>query len=164
MNPDLSFTSQVRLLEIPWDLLHKEVEDRGSYILILRLHAGRTLNIGKFGRVKCKEGYYLYTGSARKNLTQRLERHRRERKKLFWHIDYLRAHAEVHLALPIRASDPLECKLAGALEKISDWQVPNFGCSDCSCGSHLFGMTKDPIHTPEFISLLQYFRMDRLFD
>jgi sugar fermentation stimulation protein A len=164
MNPDLSFTSQVRLLEIPWDLLHKEVEDRGSYILILRLHAGRTLNIGKFGRVKCKEGYYLYTGSARKNLTQRLERHRREKKKFFWHIDFLRAHAEVHLALPIRASDPLECKLADALEKISDWQVPNFGCSDCSCGSHLFGMTKDPIHTPEFISLLQYFRMDRLFD
>jgi len=164
MNPDLSLTSQVRLLEIPWDILEKEVEDRGSYILILRLRAEKTLNIGKLGRVKFKAGYYLYAGSALKNLTQRLERHKRERKKLFWHIDYLRAHAEIHLALPIRASDPLECKLAGALEKISDWQVPNFGCSDCSCGSHLFGMTKDPIHTPEFISLLQYFRMDRLFD
>ncbi len=164
MNPDLSFTSQVRRLEIPWDLLQKEVEDRGSYILILRLHAGRTLNIGKLGRVRFKAGYYLYAGSALKNLTQRLERHCRERKKLFWHIDYLRAHAEVHLALPIRASDPLECELAQALKKISHWEVPGFGCSDCSCGSHLFGMNKDPIRTPEFISLLQYFRMDRLFD
>jgi sugar fermentation stimulation protein A len=103
-------------------------------------------------------------GSALKNMTQRLERHKRERKKLFWHIDYLRAHAEVHLALPIRASDSLECTLADALKKISDWHVPNFGCSDCSCGSHLFGMDKDPIHAPEFISLLQYFRMDRLFE
>jgi len=93
-----------------------------------------------------------------------LGRHKRENKKLFWHIDYLRGHAEVHLALPIRASHPLECELADALKKISDWQVPNFGCSDCSCTSHLFGMRKDPIHTPEFISLLQYFRMDRLFD
>jgi sugar fermentation stimulation protein A len=164
LNPDLSLTSKVRLLEIPWDVLKEEVEDRGSYILILRLPAGRTLNIGKLGRVKFKAGYYLYAGSARKNLTQRLERHKRDRKRLFWHIDYLRAHAEVHLALPIRASDPLECELAQGLKKISHWEVPGFGCSDCSCDTHLFGMRKDPIRTPEFISLLQYFRMDRLFD
>ena len=164
LNPDLSFTSKVRLLKIPWGLLEREVQDRGSYILILRVPRRRTLPIGKLGRVPFRAGYYLYTGSALKNLTQRLERHRRERKKLFWHIDYLRVHAEFHLALPIRASDPLECKLADALKEISDWQVPNFGCSDCFCDSHLFGMSKDPIHAPEFISLLQYFRMDRLFD
>ena len=163
LNPDLSLTSKIRLLEIPWDVLQKEAEDRGSYILILRLPAGRSLDIGKLGRVKFNAGYYLYAGSALKNLTQRLERHKRERKKLFWHIDYLRAHAEAHLALPIRASDSLECELADKLEKISDWHIPAFGCSDCSCGSHLFGMSKDPIHTSEFISLLQYFRMDRLF-
>jgi sugar fermentation stimulation protein A len=163
MNSDLSLTSKVRMLEIPWDVLMKEVKDRGSYILILRLQSGRILNIGKFGEIKCKAGYYLYVGSARKSLTRRLERHKRERKKLFWHIDYLRAHAEVHLALPIRASDPLECELADALKKISEWEVPGFGCSDCSCSSHLFGMRKDPIHEPNFISLLQYFRMDRLF-
>jgi len=163
LNPDLSLTSKVRLLEIPWEILEKEVEDRGSYILILRLPAGRKLNIGKLGRIEFKAGYYLYAGSAQKNLTQRLERHKRERKRLFWHIDYLRAHAEVHLALPIRASDPLECELAHALKEISEWEVPGFGCSDCSCSSHLYGMGKDPIHTPEFISLLQYFRMDRLF-
>jgi sugar fermentation stimulation protein A len=96
-------------------------------------------------------------------LTQRLDRHKREGKKLFWHIDYLRAHAEVHLALPVRASDPLECELAQALRRISQREVPGFGCSDCSCNSHLFGMGEDPIHKPEFISLLQYFRMDRLF-
>jgi len=164
LNPDLCVTSKVRVLKIPWDLLLKEVEDRGSYILILRLPAGRKLNIGKLGRIEFKAGYYLYAGSAQKNLTQRLERHKRERKKLFWHIDYLRAHAEVHLALPVRASDPLECDLAQALKKISRWEVPGFGCSDCSCSSHLYGMSKDPIHMPGFISLLQQFRMDRLFD
>jgi sugar fermentation stimulation protein A len=163
LNPDLSPSSKVRLLEIPWNLLEKEVEDRGSYILILRLPARRNMNIGKLGRIDFKAGYYLYAGSAQKNLTQRLERHKRERKKLFWHIDYLRAHAEVHLALPVRASDPLECELAQALKQISSWEIPGFGCSDCSCSSHLYGMNKDPIHIPEFISLLQYFRMDRLF-
>ncbi len=164
LNPDLSFTSKVRLLKIPWGLLEKEVQDRGGYILILRVPRGRSLPIGKLGRVPFPAGYYLYMGSAQKNLTQRLERHKRERKRLFWHIDYLRAHAEFHLALPIRASDPLECKLAEAVKEISDWQIPNFGCSDCDCGSHLFGMSQDPIRTPEFISLLQYFRMDRLID
>jgi sugar fermentation stimulation protein A len=163
IKPDLSLSSKARLLEIPWEVLKREVEDRGSYILILRLPAGRKLDIGRLGRIEFKAGYYLYAGSAQKNLTQRLERHKRERKKLFWHIDYLRAYAEVHLALPIRASAPLECELAGALKKISDWEVPGFGCSDCFCSSHLYGMKKDPIHTPEFISLLQYFRMDRLF-
>ena len=164
LNPDLSLTSKVRLLEIPWGLLEKEVEDRGSYILMLRLTAGRKLNIGKLGRMEFKAGYYLYAGSAQKNLTKRLDRHKRGEKKLFWHIDYLRAHAEVHLALPIRASDPLECELAQALKKISHWEIPGFGCSDCSCSSHLYGMSKDPIHEPVFISLLQHFRMDRLFD
>jgi sugar fermentation stimulation protein A len=164
LNPNLSLTSKVRLLEIPWALLQKEAEDRGSYILILKLPPGRKLNIGKLGRISLKGGYYLYVGSARKSLTQRLERHKRERKKLFWHIDYLRAHAEVHLALPIRASDPLECELAQALKRISQWEIPGFGCSDCSCSSHLFGMGQDPIHKADFISLLQYFRVDRLID
>jgi sugar fermentation stimulation protein A len=161
---DFSITSNVKLLEIPWGLLEKEAEDRGSYILILRLPAEKAFHVGKLGKVQFKKGYYLYAGSARKNLTQRLERHKRERKRLFWHIDYLRAHADFHLALPIRASDPLECEIADAVKKISDWEVPNFGSSDCSCESHLFGMREDPIRTPDFISLLQYFRMDRLFD
>jgi sugar fermentation stimulation protein A len=159
---DLSPTSKVRLLEIPWGLLEKEVEDQGSYILILRLPAGKEIIVGKLGKIQFPKGYYLYAGSARKNLTQRLERHKRERKKLFWHIDYLRAQADFHLALPIRASVFLECELADALKKISDWEIPDFGSSDCSCDSHLFGTRADPIHTPRFISLLQYFRMDRL--
>jgi len=163
LNPDLSLTSKVRLLRIPWDIIEKEAEDRGSYILILKLPAGRKLNIGKLGRIAFKGGYYLYAGSAQKNLTQRLERHKREGKKLFWHIDYLRTHADFQLGLPVRASDPLECELARALKRISGWEVPRFGCSDCSCSSHLFGMSEDPINTPEFISVLQYFRMDRLF-
>jgi sugar fermentation stimulation protein A len=161
---DFSITSNVKLLEIPWGLLEKEAEDRGSYILILRLPAEKAFQVGKLGKVRFKKGYYLYVGSARKNLTRRLERHKRERKRLFWHIDYLRAHADFHQALPIRASDPLECEVAHAVKKISDWEVPNFGSSDCACESHLFGMREDPIRTPGFISLLQHFRMDRLFD
>ncbi len=163
LRKDLSLTSRVRTLEIPWHLAEREVEDRGSYILILRLPAGKNIDVGKLGKVEFKAGYYLYAGSAWKNLTRRLQRHRRERKNLFWHVDYLRAEAEFHWALPIRASEDLECKLASALRGVADWEVPRFGSSDCSCPSHLFGMSHDPLHSPPFISLLQYFRMDRLF-
>lgn len=164
MGKDLSLASRVRTLEIPWGLVEREAEDRGSYILILRLPARKNIEIGKLGRLQFKAAYYLYAGSAQKSLTQRLERHRRERKNLFWHVDYLRAQAEFHWALPIRTGDDLECELASALKKIAGWEVPGFGSSDCSCDSHLFGMTKDPLHSPEFIALLQYFRMDRLFE
>ena len=163
MREDLSLTSRVRTLKIPWKLVEREAEDRGSYILILRLRSRQEIEIGKLGKLQFKAGYYLYAGSAQKNLTQRLERHRRERKNLFWHVDYLRAQAEFHWALPIRTGDNLECELASALKKLCGWEVPGFGSSDCSCGSHLFGMAEDPLHSPEFIALLQYFRMDRLF-
>jgi len=160
---DLSFASEARLLDIPWNLAEREAKDRGSYILILRLPEKTSLQVGKLGRVQFRAGYYLYVGSARANLTRRLERHRRLRKRLFWHIDYLRSQAEFRYALPIRTENGLECQIAEALEKISDWSVPGFGSSDCSCSSHLFGMKKDPLRSPDFISILQYFRMDRLF-
>jgi sugar fermentation stimulation protein A len=114
------------------------------------------------GEVRFQQGYYLYVGSARVNLTGRIERHRRMSKKHRWHIDYLRAAADFHAALPIRASADLECDVASALKNIADWNIPGFGSPDCTCESHLLGMAEDPVHTRTFIRLLQYFRMDRL--
>jgi len=153
---------KVQELVIPWKVIEKEAHDRGSYIIILRLKRDRRLTIGGLGAVKVRKGYYLYVGSAKANLTKRVERHQSLRKKLFWHIDHLRAVADFHAALPIRASEDLECDIASALGKIAGWHVPRFGSSDCSCDSHLFGMAEDPVHDPSFIKLLQYFRMDRL--
>ncbi|CUH96790.1 hypothetical protein P22_2901 [Propionispora sp. 2/2-37] len=109
-----------------------------------------------------KKGYYLYVGSAKSNLSKRLERHQRKRKRFHWHIDYLRACCEYHGAIAIRTTADLEHELAGAIGAIADWEIPGFGCSDCLCTSHLFGMQEDPLHLPRFIKLLQYFRMDRL--
>ena len=164
LGEDLSLTSQARELDIPWDIVEKEAKDRGSYILILKVLEKMSIQVGRLGPVKFRAGYYLYVGSARANLTQRIERHRRLRKNMFWHVDYLRAKAEFQYALPIRTEDPLECEIARALKEISDWSIPHFGSSDCSCPSHLFGMEKDPLRSPEFISLLLHFRMDRMFD
>jgi sugar fermentation stimulation protein A len=149
-------------LVIPWDLVDREAHDSGSYILILRMKRDRKLSIGGLGKVRFKKGYYLYIGSAKKNLSQRIERHRRLIKKYHWHIDHLRAVADFHAALPIRASEDLECEIALAANKIADWDVSGFGSSDCTCQTHLFGMTEDPVHSRSFIKLLQYFRIDRL--
>jgi Uri superfamily endonuclease len=144
-----------------------------------------------------------------------VERHRRVRKKLHWHIDSLSAVAGFHAALPVRSEDDLECDLASAMRNISEWSVPGFGCSDpstramasgrgpslgmgplgkwnprgvalsgaqrsrretewvpralpgrthCSCPSHLFGFSTDPMSLREFHEVLQYYRMDRLLE
>ncbi len=149
-------------LIIPWQLVDQETHDKGSYLLILNLKRDRHLLVGELGEVKFRRGYYIYVGSAKKNLTKRIERHRRLLKRYHSHIDFLRGAADFHVALPIRASEDLECGLAAALEKITDWEVKRFGSSDCDCKSHLFGMSENPIHSRIFIDLLLQFRINRL--
>jgi sugar fermentation stimulation protein A len=160
---DLSLGRVVRPLEVPWGLAEKEAHDRGCYMVILKLGRNRRLSIGGLGEILFRQGYYLYVGSAMKNLAKRIQRHQRKRKRHFWHIDYLREHAEFCTALPVRTSTRLECDMAKRIMEISDWHVPGFGGSDCSCSTHLFGMKTDPQKQPSFIEALQYFRMDRLY-
>jgi sugar fermentation stimulation protein A len=158
---DLSLTPKIRILKIPWEAIEKEAKDRGSYLLILNLKRNQEIKVGKLGHVSFRKGFYIYVGSAMANLSKRMERHKRLRKKHHWHIDELRAAAEVHSVLAIRASDRLECEIAEALSRVTEWSVLGFGSTDCSCETHLFGMTDDPLHSESFHKLLQYFRMDR---
>ena len=65
-------------------------------------------------------------------------------------------------AVPVRTSADLECPLAEAVKGVADWQVPGFGCSDCHCESHLFGMKQNPIHEKAFMDIVEEFRMNRL--
>jgi sugar fermentation stimulation protein A len=159
---DLSLAPETRVLDIPWDFVEQEAKDRGSYLLILKLKRARRLNVGSLGKILFQKGFYIYTGSAMANLSKRMERHRRLRKRHHWHIDELRASAEFHACLAIRSSDRLECAIAEAMSGLAEWAVPGFGSTDCLCHTHLFGMTDDPLHSPEFQKMLQYFRMDRL--
>jgi sugar fermentation stimulation protein A len=160
-NHDLSLSPKVRLLQIPWNFIEKEAIDRGSYLLIINLKEKRKIPVGSLGEVSFKKGFYIYVGSAMANLTKRMERHRHLRKQHHWHIDELRAVAEFHSVLAIRSSIRLECEIAKALFGISEWTIPGFGCTDCSCETHLFGMSKDPLHSEDFHKMLQYFRIDR---
>jgi sugar fermentation stimulation protein A len=162
---DLSLVSgRTKVLPVLWEALEREAEDRGSYLILYHLPRKRLIEIGGLGEAQFKQGYYIYVGSAKRNLSQRAERHRRSRKKFHWHIDYFSSLAEFQASLPVRSEDDLECDLASAMSKISDWSVPGFGCSDCSCPSHLFGFSTNPMSTRKFHDVLQYFRMDRLLE
>jgi sugar fermentation stimulation protein A len=152
----------VRPLEIPWQLIGQQAIDSGVYIIVLRLTGSSTFGVGALGAVTFKKGWYLYVGSAQKNLQARMQRHRRLEKKLFWHIDYLRQKAEFCASLPVRGTLVSECGLAAAVAAVAHWQVPSFGCSDCACPSHLFGMPGNPLEEPAFIDMLLALRMGRL--
>ena len=158
---DLSLSPRAARLSIPWPLVEKEARDRGSYILVLELKEGRMLPVGRSSHAFFRRGFYLYVGSAMANLSARMARHVRVRKRFHWHIDWLRSAGEVRAVLPVRSSARLECAIAEALRPFSAWSIPGFGCSDCSCTSHLFAMAEDPLRSTPFLRALQYFRMDR---
>lgn len=160
----LSLTEEVKILQIPFSYLEKEVEDRGSYLLVLHLPQGRRIRVGALGSLLFRKGYYIYVGSSMDHLSQRMERHRHLRKRHRWHIDELRAVAQFHSILPIRSSERLECHIAKAIGEISEWSMEGFGSTDCSCPTHLFGFSKDPLHLERFHKTLQYFRMDRYWE
>jgi sugar fermentation stimulation protein A len=159
---DLSLSDEVRELTIPWDVIERQAKDRGSYIVILRLDRDRLITVGELGEVFFRKGFYLYVGSAMKGLTARMERHRRLTKTLFWHIDYLRAQADIVKILPIRSPHRMECVVAQAVREVTQWSIKGFGCSDCRCESHLFGTEQDPLSHAPFIDALYGLRMSHL--
>ena len=120
---------------------------KGVYVLILKLKRDTTITIGKLGTFDFKKGFYAYTGSARgTGGFKRVDRHFNvaagQNTTRRWHIDYLLPHTEAICAVTVPTDDDLECavagKLAGMLAGIAD-----FGCSDCSCSSHLFFSDND---------------------
>jgi sugar fermentation stimulation protein A len=157
--PDLSLGPKVKRLEIPWHYLKREARDRGSYILVLKLDDEKRVPTGRLGALPFQPGYYLYVGSAQRALAARLARHTRLRKKLHWHIDYLRQAADSVVALPIRSSRRDECAIAGALSQIVNEGPRGFGSSDCSCRTHLYFSPANPLESAAFHEVLQGFRM-----
>ena len=116
----------------------------GSYSLIIKLEKNVTINIGRLGKFTFPEGYYVYTGSGRKNLISRIERHKRKNnKKLRWHIDYLLncQYAKLENLFTFENSKFDECSLNKEILKLNGAKVivKGFGSSDCKkgCPAHL---------------------------
>jgi Uri superfamily endonuclease len=117
----------------------------GVYALQLFIARSQKLTIGRLGKQRCPAGHYFYVGSAHGagGLRARVGRHLRGDGTLHWHIDYLRAVAEVRGALYTVTDDPLECPWSQALADLPGAfiPVPHFGASDCrsGCEAHLIG-------------------------
>ena len=88
----------------PSSVLDTEAHDSGVYVMVMHLDHDLDLEIGSKGIMHFKSGYYMYVGSAKANLTKRIERHKRKRKKMHWHLDYFRGHCEMIGGLPSRTS------------------------------------------------------------
>ena len=97
------------------------------------------LDIGHLHNMhKYRKGYYVYIGSAMNSLVPRLNRHLSDEKKMHWHIDYLLKSPDCHIRdiLFNISEERIECALAESISKDGE-EIPGFGCSDCSCSSHL---------------------------
>jgi Uri superfamily endonuclease len=112
---------------------------KGIYVLIIRVAKDTNVNTGALNRIAFQKGLYAYVGSAQTNLEQRIKRHLRKEKRLFWHIDYLLANeaAKITQVLYKKANKTEECKTAKIIGERGK-PIAGFGCSDCRCQSHLF--------------------------
>jgi sugar fermentation stimulation protein A len=157
----IRFTGPPRRVGVPADLLDRAVSDSGVYLLVMCVPRG-TIDVGSLGPRAFRAGWYVYTGSARRGLTQRLERHLRLRKRPFYHVDFLRSASTAAHALPIRGGAPGECELAGEILSISSGCEDGFGCSDCRCRSHLFYFSEPPQRSAAFQEVLTRLRHQAL--
>ncbi len=159
---DGSLQGAPKALTIPWEVITTHAKDEGCYLMVYELAEDKKIKIGSLGELDFKKGYYLYVGSAKKNLQKRMARHRKKRKKLHWHLDYFSAHASSASAFAIATQGDLECTLAETFKKLASSEIPKFGSSDCSCPSHFFYFQSNPVQTAEFHKNLQFFRVEDL--
>ena len=108
------------------------------YTIYLELAEDQFISVGKLGAFPFQKGIYVYVGSAKKNIKQRIERHKKTNKKFHWHFDYLRAHGTITRIITYDDSFK-ECELAENIRKREKAVIPikGFGSSDCKCRSHL---------------------------
>lgn len=124
--------------------------NRGTYLLLLHLDRPRTqLAIGRLGCFDFAAGYYYYVGSAfgSGGLPARLKHHQRRHKaRPHWHIDYVRAEAELHAVWSVVYPLPLELSWCAALGALPHLRMPvrGFGASDSSAPAHLLYSADSP--------------------
>ena len=110
---------------------------KGTYFLLMSLNSDKSIQIGKLGKIQFRKGWYVYIGSALNGLEGRINRHLRSEKKHHWHIDYFLDYAKIKKVYVKRGIVKEECTVSQSFLKHFE-TISNFGCSDCSCKSHLY--------------------------
>lgn len=141
---------------------------KGVYILVIIIEAPTEVNIRSLGHLTFQPGTWLYVGSAMgggsTSLENRLRRHFRKEKAIYWHIDYLlSANVKLPYAIWAESSKYMECDLAQTISSSETFDPgpQKFGSSDCrkGCSAHIF---KSNIDGPLDEILCQAFRRMRL--
>lgn len=94
-------------------------KNTGSYLLLIELDKGRKIQYGALSE-NFRKGYYVYIGSAMRNLKQRVHRHisyKESGKKKHWHIDDLLVYGNVKMALLLPNSQKLEEQISGMVSQ-----------------------------------------------
>jgi endonuclease-3 len=126
----------------------------GTYTLVIELLEPTTTEVGALGTLTFDSGWYAYSGSALgSGGFARVDRHRElaagHRDTRHWHLDYVLGLPEASIDAVLTAHGvDIECSTASAIDGTP---VPDFGCSDCDCESHLH-------HAPQRAPLLDSVR------
>lgn len=118
----------------------------GAYLLYFRLRRPALVTAGRLGRHRFEPGRYVYVGSARRYLAQRVGRHRRmaatREGARHWHIDGVLLHRYFVLEKSEILPGGDECELSARLAARPGVTVPvpGFGATDCEagCRSHFY--------------------------
>lgn len=112
----------------------------GLYLLVIYLNRDKRMRIGALGHLRFPSGYYIYTGRALNNLEGRLQRHRRKKKRLRWHIDYFLRFSKIIKTRTFSAEKLSECELNRMIAELAGARMisKRFGSSDCPCPTHLW--------------------------
>jgi Uri superfamily endonuclease len=125
-----------------------DFSEKGIYCLIFE-NRDCKLEIGKKGEFSFPAGFHIYAGSALgpgglKRVKRHINLSRNKDRNPRWHVDYLHLNPSFNLVSAVYAftSSRLECALA---TRIGGDSVSGFGCTDCTCSSHLFYRKKSPL-------------------
>lgn len=146
----LNLIDEHRELPLLWDLYEKEgVGDSGLYIM--QFYCDQGVN-GRF-----KDGYYLYVSYEDEQLSRRVERHKRKRKKTTNLRDELREAASLEMTWTIRTADDERKDFISSISHYSDESI------GITAEYGLLYFSHNPRLTREFQDLLLEFRMEKPF-
>lgn len=158
---DDSFTkvASVEQAVIPYDFFEGELQDRGIYLLLLYLRRAKVITLKGGERVEFKEGCYVYTSRAQKDLNREIARLKQKRVGKEAPIDFLIAEADAITPVPVLTRENIEGELSGSLEAMADGPAAGLNCYEGM--ERLFYFAADPLHNRAFVDLIAHYRLVR---
>jgi Uri superfamily endonuclease len=111
-----------------------------TYVLVIEKTGSPLVRMRK-ETICMEKGLYLYIGSAKRGLKQRLARHMKKRKSRFWHIDYITSRKDAAVEAIYLSPYP-ECETLSAVSRFGTLFGRKLGSSDCKCPSHFVKLNR----------------------